>query len=178
MRKGVIRKLGKIDRRQLLQCLDSFRSLYRKLRHTVGSILQFSPLRIMRHTPVPVLLDIGSVDNQQILLLFVLIDQQIVYNTAILIGKASVLYFTGRKGGHIVRSDFLQKVQSMRAFHPKLSHVGDIEYADALANGEMFVDDTGIFDRHIVSRKFVHLSAQRDVCFCKRSGFHGMRNEL
>ena len=178
VRKGIIREFGKVDGSQFLQCLDSLRTLYGKLCHAVGSILQFGALRIMRHTPVPVLLYIGSIDNQQILLRLILIDEQVVHNTAILIGKASVLHFTGSKGCHIIRSNFLQKVQSVRTLHPKFSHMGDIEHAYTLANGEMLIDDTGIFDRHIVSRKFVHLSTQRDVCFCKRSGFHGRIYDL
>ena len=173
MRKSIVRKLGKIDRRQLLQRLNSFRPLHCELRHAVGCIFEFSSLRIMGHTPVPVLLYVGSIDNQQVFLGFILINKQVVHNASILVWKTGVLHLTGSKRRHIIRSHFLQKVRCMRTFHPKLSHVGDIEHTDTLTNSEMFIDDAGIFNRHIVSRKFVHLSPQRDMCFCKRSGFHG-----
>ena len=66
----------------------------------------------------------------------------------------------------------------MRTFHPKFSHVGDVKHTDTLTNSKMFINDTGLFDRHIVSRKFVHLSSQRDVRFCKWSGFHGVTYKL
>ena len=47
------------------------------------------------------------------------------------------------------------------------------EYTDTLTYCKMLVNDAGILDRHIISRKLVHLGTQRDVFFGKRSGFHG-----
>ena len=44
-----------------------------------------------------------------------------------------------------------------------LSHVGDIEHADLLTDGEMLGDDTGILDRHHKSRKGTHLGAEGHV---------------
>ena len=174
MRKSIVRKLGKIDRRQLLQRLNSFRPLHCELRHAVGCIFEFSSLRIMGHTPVPVLLYVGSIDNQQVFLGFILINKQVVHNASILVWKTGVLHLTGSKRRHIIRSHFLQKVQCMRTFHPKLSHVGDIEHTHTIHNGHVFVDNTGVFDRHVETCKFMHFGTECNVHIGKRSCFHDL----
>ena len=47
-----------------------------------------------------------------------------------------------------------------------------IKYTDTLTNSQMFVNDTGVLNRHIITCKLVHLSTEHDMFLCKRSGFH------
>ena len=47
-----------------------------------------------------------------------------------------------------------------------------IEYTDTLTNSYVFINDTGVFNRHIITCKLLHYSAQRYMFLYKRSGFH------
>ena len=172
MRKGVIRQFRQVYARQLLQGKNGLRTLHGKLCHVVGSIFQFSTFGIVRNTPVPVFFYIRSIHYQQIFLRLIMINQQVIYNTAFFVGKTSILHLAWSQGSHIIGSHFLKKSQRIGAFHPEFSHVGNVEYTHSITNGEVFINDTGIFYRHIISRKLMHLSTQRDMFFCKRSGFH------
>ena len=61
-----------------------------------------------------------------------MIDQKVVHNASIFIWEAGILYFPRCEGSYVIGSHFLQKVQSMGTFHPKFSHVWDVEYTDTL----------------------------------------------
>lgn len=135
-------------------------------------IFQLGSLRIVRNTPVPVFFHIGSIHHQHVFFRFILINQQIIYNPPILIRKTSILYFTRSQCRHIVRCYFLQKGQRLRSFHPKFSHVRYIKYTDTLTNSYVFINDTGVFNRHIITCKLVHFSTKCYMFLCKRSGFH------
>ena len=123
MGKSIVRKVGKIDGSQFLQRLNSLRSLHSKLCHVVGSIFQFSAFRVMRHTPVPVFLNVRRIHDKQVFLRLIMIDQKVVYNASVVIGEAGILYFPRCEGSYVIGSHFLQKVQSMGTFHPEFSHV-------------------------------------------------------
>jgi hypothetical protein len=170
--KCIIRNSSKINIRQLLQNRNSLRTLYSKLSYVIRRIFQLGSLRIVRNTPVPVFFHIGSIHHQHVFFRFILINQQIIYNPPILIRKTSILYFTRSQCRHIVRCYFLQKGQRLRSFHPKFSHVRYIKYTDTLTNSYVFINDAGVFNRHIITCKLVHFSTKCYMFLCKRSGFH------
>ena len=126
----------------------------------------------MRDTPIPILIDIGSIDYQEVFVLTVLIDQKVVDHATGFVGKTSILHLSRKKGSYIIGSYLLQKVHGLQPFYPKFSHVRDIEYSNRMAYSQMFVNNARIFYGHVVSRKFMHFSTQCDVSFSKRSCFH------
>ena len=172
MGKVVVRNLSQVDVGQLLQCSHRLGALYSQLGHAVAGVLQLSTIGIVAHTPVPVLLNIGSIHHKQVLLRLVVIDNEVVHNPPLFVGETAVLCLPEGKGSHVVRRNFLQERQSVRTFHPELAHVRNVEYPHGVAHRHVFIDDARIFDRHVVSRKLVHLSTQRDMFLSKRSCLH------
>ena len=57
------------------------------------------------------------------------------------------------------------------ALHGDLTHVGDIEEADMLADGQMLLCDTHILDGHLEATEGRHEGTQRDVLVEKASTF-------
>ena len=111
MRKGVIRQFRQVYTRQFLQSKNGFRSLYGKLSHVVGSIFQFSTFGIVRNAPVPVFFYIRSIHYQQVFLRFIMINQQVIYNTAFFVRKTGILHLARSQGSYIIGSHFLKKSQ-------------------------------------------------------------------
>ena len=117
-----------------------FRSLDSQLSRTVGRILQFGTYRIMAYAPIPILVDITGVYDQQIFLRLVMIYQKVIHDTSLVIREASILSLAKRQ--------------------------------DTIHYSHVFVDNSGIFDRHIETCEFVHLRTQGDMHVGKRSCFH------
>ena len=123
---------------------------------------------------VPILVDIGRIDYEQISFGIDPVNQQVVHDTALVIRKASILSFADRQHGSVVRGNALDKSQRIRTFYPKLAHVGDIEHTHTIHNGHVFVDNTGVFDRHVETCKFMHFGTECNVHIGKRSCFHDL----
>ena len=149
-----------------------FRSLDSQLSRTVGRILQFGTYRIMAYAPIPILVDITGVYDQQIFLRLVMIYQKVIHDTSLVVREASILSLAKRQDRSVIRSYALNESQGVRAFYPKLAHVGNIEHTYTIHYSHVFVDNSGIFDRHIETCEFVHLRAQGDMHVGKRSCFH------
>ena len=128
----------------------------------------------MAHAPIPIFGDVTRIDNQKVFFRFIMIDQQVVHDTALVIRKASILSFADRQHGSVVRGNALDKSQRIRTFYPKLAHVGDIEHTHTIHNGHVFVDNTGVFDRHVETCKFMHFGTECNVHIGKRSCFHDL----
>ena len=125
----------------------------------VGRILQLGAHRIMAHAPVPVLFDIRGIHHEHVLFRLVMIDDQVIHDTALFVRETRILRLAERKVGSVVRCNCLDEFQCLRSFYPELAHVRDVEHAHAVYYGHVFVDDSGIFNRHIIAGKLVHLSA-------------------
>ena len=57
----------------------------------------------------------------------------------------------------------LQKRQGIWAFDPEFAHVTDVKQAGALADGTVFVDDTGVLYRHVPPAEFDHAGVEAQV---------------
>lgn len=88
------------------------------------------------------------------------------------LGKQVYCTFPGVRAATLLEVTFWRKSSACGPLYPKFAHVRHVEDAHAVADGQMFVDDARIFNRHIISRKLVHLGTQRDMFFSKWSGFH------
>ena len=72
-----------------------------------NGIFQLGTYRIVGYAPVPVFLNIRSIDNKQILVFFKIIHQQIVHNATFPVGETGILHFSYCKCRYIVCSYFL-----------------------------------------------------------------------
>ena len=121
---------------------------------------------------IPVLLDIGGIDNQEIGLAVDAVCQKVVHDTALSVGEAVVLNLAGIEDRGVIGRHVLNESEGIGSLDPELSHVRNIEDADSFAHSLVFLVDTYIFHRHVVSGKGHHLGAQSDVLLSKSCGFH------
>ena len=126
----------------------------------------------MGNAPVPVLFDVGGIHYQHVFVLSVIIDQQIVNDTARFIRETGILYFTGHQHGRVVGSHLLDEFEGMGTFYPEFSHVRDIEDTDRMAHSQVFIQDTGVFYRHVIAGKFMHFGTESDMFLGKGGCFH------
>ena len=156
---GVVRDGREVDIGQTLEYLLGERALDGELPDIVTAILKDGTSCVVRLAPRPVLLDVGCIDHEQVLLFFVVVDEEVVDDTALFVGEAGVLYVTDLELGGIVAGDVLDELEGVRPLDPELTHMRDVEDADALDDGHMFFDNPGgIFDGHIIACELVHLS--------------------
>ena len=125
----------------------------------IGCIFEFCSHRILLPTPQPIFFDIGCIDYHHVFLVFVVIQQKIIDDTSVFIQHAVILCFTYTCSKNIIRSYPLNKLGCFWSFHPKLAHMRHIKNANGIHHRQMFINNSGILDGHVVSRKFVHFCA-------------------
>ena len=126
----------------------------------------------MSHTPVPVFFYISCIDHQHIFIGFIKIDKQVIDDTSGFIRETSVLHFSRSKYSRIIGCNLLNKLECMRSLHPKFSHMGNIEYSYRLTDCMVFIKNTRILDRHVITSKFMHFGTESNMLLGKRSSFH------
>ena len=105
--KSIILHIDNIFRGQLLHGFQCQRPLDSQLANIVGSIFQFdarfhTQFCAVFYHPVPVFFDISSINYQQVFFSTETIHQQVVYNTTLIIGETTILYFSVYQSGHII----------------------------------------------------------------------------
>ena len=65
-------------------------------------LLFFTQFCAVFYHPVPVFFDISSINYQQVFFSTETIHQQVVYNTTLIIGETTILYFSVYQSGHII----------------------------------------------------------------------------
>ena len=122
---------------------------------------------------VPVLLDVGRVDDQHHLVLEA-IDGAIVDDPAMAVQEAGVLHLARLQRADVVGGDPVDECIPIRAGDLELPHVADIEDPGMLANRLVLGEDArGILDRHLPAGKGHHLRAEGDVGVVERGAAQG-----
>ena len=91
------------------------------------------------------------------------VDEQVVHDASVGIKHHPVEDFAGSESADLIGEDMVDEALGVRAADEDLAHVGDVEHADLLPDGEMLGDDAGILDRHHEARKGTHLGAEGHV---------------
>ena len=103
--------------------------------------------------PVPVFLDVAGIDHQHVFVLVDAVDEQIVDNAAPAVGQVAVLHFAIVERGGIVGRHALDQVEGVGPLEHELAHMRDVEHADCVANGVVFVEIGRITNGHLEARK-------------------------
>ncbi len=85
----------------------------------------------------------GIVYNDEIIVVRLLVNNQIVYGTTVLIAHWAVSRTTVLQIRVVVRQHVIQELQSLLALNQNLSHMGNVEQAALRPNCHMFLLDTG-----------------------------------
>ena len=91
------------------------------------------------------------------------IDQKVVDDTAVGVAHHAVEDLAGLEAADVVGKDMVDESLGFRTFHKDLAHVGDIEHAHLLADGEVLLGNAVVLDRHHETGEGAHLGAQRDM---------------
>ncbi len=151
-----------------------FRPLQSYLTIIIGTVLQVDVKTsgMLLH-PSPILIYIGSIDNEEEIILAHLIYQKVIYCSTILIAHHAVVYLTHRCIGYIIGEDMLHITLGIRSFHRNLAHVTHIEEACMFTYSQMLWCDTRILiqQRHIKPTKRHHCSTLCHVSIIKTGTF-------
>jgi hypothetical protein len=99
------------------------------------------------------------VHHQQVALGRVAVDDDVVDGRPTRHGQRRVLGLAVAYLRHVVGGDALQERERARAQDLELPHVGDVEEAGGLADGQVLGDQAGILDRHVPAAEGNHLRA-------------------
>jgi len=132
-----------------------------------------SPARDLFGDPRVVLHDVRGVDDEEEVIAFEAIDQEVVNERALRCQEPRVLRLSRLEPRRVVAGDPLHRGQRVFAGEFELAHVADVEQAGARANGHVFVGDAGVFERHVPSAKGNHLGARRAVASVERRLLEG-----
>ena len=104
-----------------------------------------------------VLVDVGSVDNEENLVLLEAAQVCIVDCTSVIIRDDAVLGLAEFQGSDIAGYNMLEKSNAVRAFDQESSHVGDIEETAVASGVEMLRHYAGrILHGHVPSAEIHH----------------------
>jgi len=117
-----------------------------------------------------ILLLVGGVDAQEVVVLGDLVDQDIVYEPAVLVEQPGVARLAGLQVVDGVGGDEIGELGGFEAVDFDLAHVADIEKADGAAHGVVLIDDAGVLDGHVPSAEIHHLGSQGPMNGIERSG--------
>ncbi|MBS1272460.1 MAG: hypothetical protein MAGBODY4_01605 [Candidatus Marinimicrobia bacterium] len=137
---------------QFLKHGTRFRALHRQQCRLIANVLHFSAVhQILLHV-LPVLADIGGVNNGQIPIL-VFVNKQIIHDAPIFETHRRVLRLFHRHLCNIVHGDVIQKALRIRSGYEELPHVGDVENTYRCSDALVLFDNPGILDRHFIAGK-------------------------
>ena len=120
------------------------------------------PLCLLVH-PRYILVDIGSIDDDEKVVFTHLIDEQVVNDTTVFVTHHAVENFSVGYILDIVGEDVVDIALSIRPRNEHFSHVRDIEYAAGISYGIVFVNDIRVLNGHIETSKRRHQCSQFNV---------------
>ena len=129
----------------------------------MGSIPYRDPASNKAFQPGEILVDIGCVDDQFIPVGGEAIDQDIVDHGAVVVAEGRILGIHVVQLVDIVHGGALEEAPGALPRNKEVSHVGNIEKADGLANGLVFLADARILHRHDEPGEGNHLGVQSDM---------------
>ena len=173
----VVLHTGYILFAKLLHSLDGLGTLHCELADLVRCVIEFltgskPELGSDGAEVIPVLLHVGGIDYEQICLAVNAVCEKIVHDTALAVGEAVILHLSGIEKRRVIGRDILYECKGVGAFYPYLTHVRHIEYSDSVPDRIVFLSDTYILNRHIVSGERNHLGTQSYVLLGKCCCFH------
>ncbi len=112
------------------------------------------------HDPCHVLVDIRCVDHEEELIVVHLVDEQVIYRTAILAAHHAVENLAVGGTGHVVYEYMVDEFLCFGTFHADLTHVADVENAHFLTDCIVLVGYAFVLNGHVIAREGRHLRAQ------------------
>ena len=87
------------------------------------------------------------------------VHEDVVHHGAVAVAEGGILGVHVLQLVHVVHGGALQEAAGALARNEEVSHVGNVEEADGLADGFVLLADSGILHRHVESGERHHLGA-------------------
>ncbi|OPZ77851.1 MAG: hypothetical protein BWY77_01620 [bacterium ADurb.Bin431] len=155
----VIVDFVQIQCRELLQGLLGHRPLQGEQGVAVALVGQGNAADEVTVGPFPVLVQIGGIDDHQIVV-GEAVDEQIVDDAPLRVAHRRILHLTDVHLADIVDGDLLQKGLGIGSLDNEFAHMGDVEEADGGADPAMLLDDAAVLDGHIIAGELDQLGAR------------------
>lgn len=91
------------------------------------------------------------------------VDDDVVYNSAVCVGKHGVLALIVGESGDIVDGHMFEEFEDIFASESEARHVGDVKHSGSVADGLSFGDDRFVLDGEFESGEFDHSSVEAHV---------------
>src|SRR5262249_51258830 len=118
--------------------------------------------------PIEVDVPVGCVDDEQVTKWLELVRDEIVDDSAALVGEQRVLRLADADPVEIVGQRGLQELRRARALDLELAHVRDVEDAAVGSYRLVLWDDAFVLDRHLPAGERNHPRAEGDVRVVER----------
>ena len=136
--------------------------------------------RVIAH-PVEILLARPGIDDEQVFVFAETMHDDVVNKRALGIKKSGVLRLPDRQTTRVVHGNVLDGRQRLRSREADVTHVADVEDADAGAHRVVLGHDAAggrVFDGHVPAIEFNHLGAHLAVDGVQRGLADGRRSRL
>src|SRR5207302_6103593 len=125
----------------------------------------------MPFQPREIFLDLRGIDDEQKFRLADSIKNQIINDAAVIIEEKSVLPLTDVQLRYIISQHVIEPVARAISRDDELSHMRNIEHADGVSDGLMFVHNAGVLHRHKPTAEGNHSRSQPHMFVVKRCPF-------
>ena len=118
----------------------------------------------MRLHPCRVLITVAGVDDDEVVVGFHAVDDQIIDHAAFIVAEHAVAHVAVLHFGDVGGDEMLDVCQSVLAAEDELSHVRHVKKACLLANGHVLGQNARrVLHGHQEAAEFYHLCAKGDV---------------
>ena len=117
--------------------------------------------------PSDILVDVGSVDYEEVLVVVHLVDEQVIYSAAVFVAHHAVENLAVGRACHVANEYVHDILESLRAFDSHLAHVADIKHTHCVAHCVVFLGDSAVLYGHVETAEGFHLRTQFDMTVIK-----------
>ena len=154
---GIESQVGAVEIENSLHGFLGLWTLYCNLPVALALVVDFHvKLCSLLVNPSHVLVDIGSIDNEEVVILAHGVNQQVVNSTTVRIEHHAILDAANLHLGDVVGEDVVHKLLSLGTSDANLAHVRHIKDAYVVAHCIVLLNDALVLNGHIKTAKGSH----------------------
>ena len=169
---GIECQVGAVEFENIHHGLLGLGTLHCYLSVALALVLDFHvKLSSLLVDPSHVLVDVGSIDNEEVVVLAHGVNQEVVDGATVGVKHHAILDAAHSHLGDVVGEDIVHKLLRLGASNVHFAHVRDVEDANCVAHCIVFLYYAGILDGHVKTAKGAHQGTQGNVLVVQTSEF-------
>jgi hypothetical protein len=161
----VIANGNKVYGRELLKNFNRLGSLDRELCKSRPCEIHFGFEAVVCPNVFEIFLLIRGIDAEEEVLIVYLVDQNVIYKTAVLIEQSRVVRLPLFEPRRVIGGDVIHQLKRLWATNLNFAHMADVKQACGCAHGLVLIEDPRILHRHVPAAKIDHFGAASAVRF-------------